>query len=133
MADPPGVVRGAGGVVAVQGAAALAVAAALVLRGLAGADQRTVNGYGTAGWFALVGVGVLAAALALLRGRRWGRGIAVFANLTLLPVAWYSAVGSHRWGYGAAVGAVALTVLALLFSPAAVRWAAKHPAPTKLY
>lgn len=116
-----------------QGAAALAVAAALVLRGLAGADQRAVNGYGTSVWFALVGACVLAAALALLRGRRWGRGIAVFANLTLLPVAWYSAVGSHRWGYGAAVGTVALTVLALLFSPAAVRWAAQRPAPTKLY
>lgn len=130
VTDPPGVVRGAGGIVGVQGAAALVVAAALVLRGLAGADQRAVNGYGTAAWFALVGACVLAAALALLRGRRWGRGIAVFANLTLLPVAWYLAVGSHRWGYGAAVGAMALMVLALLFSPAAVRWAAQPPART---
>lgn len=126
----PGAVRGAGLIVALQGAAALAVAATLVLRGLAGADQGVVNGFGTAAWFAVVGGAVLAASRALIRGRRWGRGIAVFANLTLLPVAWYLGAGSHRPGYGIAVAAVSLAVLALLFSPPAVRWAARPPAPT---
>jgi peptidoglycan/LPS O-acetylase OafA/YrhL len=96
----------------------------LLLRGLTGADQKMVSGFGTAAWFALIGCGVLAAARALLRGSRWGRGAAVFVNLMLLPIAWYLGVGSHRWGYGAAVGVVALAVLVLLFSPAAVRWAA---------
>lgn len=118
----PAVVRGAGLIVAAQGAAAVLTAAVLVVRGLAGADQRAVNGYGTAGWFGIIGAAVLAAAWALLTGRRWGRGIAVFANLTLLPVAWYLGMGSHRWGYAGAVGAVAAAVLALLFSPAALRW-----------
>ncbi|MGH3563450.1 MAG: hypothetical protein ACRDTN_17110, partial [Mycobacterium sp.] len=75
--------------------------------------------------------GVLAASWALLRGRRWGRGVAVFANLTLLPIAWYLGVGSHRWGYGIALGVVALAVLALLFSTAAVRWAAQPLRPTE--
>lgn len=124
----PAAVRGAGLIVAAQGATALVVAMTLVVRGLAGADQHAVNGYGTAGWFGLIGAAVLAAAWALLRGRRWGRGIAVFANLTLLPIAWYLGMGSHRWGYAGAVGAVAGTVLALLFSPAALRWAAQPPA-----
>ena len=128
---PPRPVRAAGLTVAVQGACALVVAVLLVLRGLAGADQRVVNGYGTAAWFALVGVAVLAAGAALLRGRRWGRGIAVFVNLTLLPIAWYLGIGSHRWGYGAVVGALAVTALALLFSPAALRWAGQRPAPTE--
>jgi hypothetical protein len=124
-------VFGAGLIVAVQGAAALAVAAVLVLRALTGAHQEAVNGYGTAAWFALFGAGVLAAGWALLRGRRLGRGIAVFVNLTLLPVAWYLAVGSHRWGYGAVVGVAAVAVLAALFSPAALRWAAQRPVPTE--
>jgi hypothetical protein len=66
----------------------------------------------------------------LLRGRRLGRGIAVFVNMTLLPVAWYLGVGSHRWGYGVLVGAAAVAVLAALFSPAALRWAAKRQAPS---
>jgi len=123
-------VRGAGLIVAVQGAVGLAVAVVLVVRAVAGADQRLVNGYGTAAWFALVGAAVLAAGAGLLRGRRLGRGIAVFVNLTLLPVAWYLGVGSQRWGYGAVVGVAAAAVLAALFSPAALRWAAQRPART---
>ncbi|MGO9158669.1 hypothetical protein [Mycobacterium sp.] len=120
----PTPVRGAGLIVAIQGVAALVVAAVLVVRGLAGADQRVVNGLGTAVWFAVVGGGVLAAGYALVAGKRWGRGLGVFTQLLLLPVAWYLAVGSHRPAFGIPLGMVALTVLLLLFSPAAVRWAA---------
>jgi hypothetical protein len=47
----------------------------------------------------------------------------VFTQLLLLPVAWYLAVGSHRPVFGIPLGMVALTVLILLFSPAAIRWA----------
>ncbi|MCV7090295.1 hypothetical protein [Mycobacterium interjectum] len=131
-APAPSVVRGAGLLVAAQGLAALVVAAALVVRGIAGADQRVVNGspasgwypQGTALWFVLVGGVVLAAGRALVIGRRWGRGLGVFTQLLLLPVAWYLAVGSHRPAFGIPLGAVAATVLVLLFTPAAVRWAA---------
>jgi peptidoglycan/LPS O-acetylase OafA/YrhL len=120
----PPAVRGAGVIVAAQGAAALAVAVVLVVRGVAGADQRLVNGLGTAVWFVLAGGAVLAAGRALMVGKRWGRGLAVVTQLLLLPVAWYLAVGSHRLAFGIPVGVVALAVLVLLFSPAAVRWAA---------
>lgn len=125
MNDPaPGPVRAAGLIVAVQGVAALVVAVALVVRGIAGADQRVVNGVGTAVWFVLVGGVVLAAGRALVVGKRWGRGLAVVTQLLLLPVAWYLGVGSHQLAFGIPVGAVALAVLGLLFTPAAVRWAA---------
>ncbi|WP_144205751.1 hypothetical protein [Mycobacterium tilburgii] len=121
---PPSAVRGAGLIVATQGLAALVMAAVLVVRAVAGADQRIVNGLGTAVWFLLIGGVVLAAGRALVVGRRWGRGLAVFIQLLLLPVAWYLAVGSHRPAFGIPVAVLALTVLALLFSPAALRWAA---------
>ena len=120
----PLAVRGAGWIVVLQGVAALVVAAVLLVRGLAGADQRVVNGLGTAVWFAVVGGGVLAAGYALVAGKRWGRGLGVFTQLLLLPVAWYLAVGSHQSVFGIPLAIVALTVLVLLFSPAAVRWAA---------
>lgn len=120
----PTAVRRAGLIVVLQAAAALVVAVVLVVRGIAGADQHVVNGLATAGWFVLVGAGVGAAGRALILGKRWGRGLAVITQLLLLPVAWYLAVGSHRPGFGVPVGAVALIVLGLLFSPAAVRWAA---------
>ncbi len=122
-AAPPAV-RGAGWIVVLQGVAALVVAAVLVVRGLGGADQRVVNGLGTAVWFAVVGGAVLAAGSALVTGRRWGRGLGVFTQLLLLPVAWYLGVGSHQPAFGFPLGVLALAVLVLLFSPAAVRWAA---------
>jgi hypothetical protein len=59
--------------------------------------------FGTAAWFVIFGGAVLAAGLALWTGRRWGRGVAVFAQLLLLPVAWYLGVGSGRWIYGIGV------------------------------
>ena len=124
---PPAVpiaVRRAGVLVVAQGVAALVVAVVLVVRGIAGADQHVVNGLATAGWFVLVGAGVIAAGRALILGKRWGRGLAVITQLLLLPVAWYLAVGSHQPGFGIPAGAVALIVLGLLFSPASVRWAA---------
>lgn len=124
MNPAPSVVRGAGLLVAAQGVAALVVAAALVVRGIAGADQRVVNGLGTALWFVLVGGVVLAAGRALVLGKRWGRGLGVFTQLLLAPVAWYLAVGSHHPAFGIPLGVLAATVLVLLFSPAAVRWAA---------
>ena len=125
-APPPApvAVRAAGLIVAVQGVAALVVAVVLVVRGVAGADQRVVNGLGTAVWFVLVGGVVLAAGRALVLGKRWGRGLAVFTQLLVLPVAWYLAAGSHRPAFGIPAGVVALAALVLLFSPGAVRWAA---------
>lgn len=118
----PAAVRRAGVVVALEGAAALVVAVVLVILGFSGGNARMA--FGTAGWFVLVGGGVLAAGWALLTGRRWGRGLAVFAQLLLLPVAWTMAVGSHRPEFGIPVGVVALAVLVSLFSPSALRWAA---------
>jgi peptidoglycan/LPS O-acetylase OafA/YrhL len=126
---PPNAVRRAGFIVVAQGVAGLVIAAILVIRGLSGADQRVVNGLGTAVWFMLVGAGVLAGGWALVTGRRWGRGLAVFTQLLLLPVAWYLAVGSHRLAFGIPLGLLALITLGLLFSASAVRWAAGGDQP----
>ena len=65
---------------------------------------------------------MLAAGWALWTGRRWGRGIAVFAQLLLLPVTWYIGVGSHQWLYAVPIAVVAVLTLVLLFSPATLQW-----------
>jgi peptidoglycan/LPS O-acetylase OafA/YrhL len=127
----PTTVRQAGAVVALEGGAALLVAIVLVVRHLAGTeDPPWLSGYGTAAWFAIMGAAVLAAGWALWTGRRWGRGLAVFAQLLLLPVAWYMAVDSGQWGYGIPVGLVAVAVLALLFSPSALQWVTQASGPS---
>jgi peptidoglycan/LPS O-acetylase OafA/YrhL len=121
-ADSPATVRRAAILVALEGAAGLVAAVVYVVSGFGGADEPGLNKFGTAGWFAIIGGGVLAAAWALWTGRRWGRGVAVFAQLLLLPVAWYLAVGSHQWIFGIPVGVIALGTLVLLFSPSTLRW-----------
>jgi hypothetical protein len=119
----PSTVRQAAVVVGLEGAALVGVALVLVARQLGGVkDQPWLSGYGTAAWFVIMGAGVLAAGWALWTGRRWGRGIAVFAQLLLLPVAWYMAVDSGQRVYGVVIGLVALVTLGLLFSPATLQW-----------
>jgi hypothetical protein len=125
----PATVRQAAVLVALEGAAGLVAAVVYVVSGLRGSNDPGMNKFGTAGWFAIIGGAVLAAGLALWTGRRWGRGLAVFAQLLLLPVSWYIAVGSGQWLYGVPVGVVALVTLVLLFSPSAVQWlGAQDPA-----
>ena len=121
MITPPAV-RRAAVLVALQGAAALVAAALFTARGLTGADQRIVSGFGNAAWFAAIGAGVLAAGWALWTGRRWGRGLAIFTQLLILPVTWYAGVGSHRWPYAIPVAALAIAILALLFSRSTLQW-----------
>ena len=84
----PGTVRQAAVLVALQGATGVLAAVVFLVRGLAGADRTVVNGFGNAAWFAIFGGIVLAAGWALWSGRRWGRGIGVYAQMLLLPVSW---------------------------------------------
>jgi peptidoglycan/LPS O-acetylase OafA/YrhL len=118
----PTTVRRAAVLVALEGAAALLAAVIYVVSGFGGGNEPGMNKFGTAAWFAIMAGAVLAAGWALWTGRRWGRGVAVFAQLLLLPVAWYVAVGSKQWLYGIPVGIVAIITLVLLFSPSAVQW-----------
>jgi hypothetical protein len=118
----PTTVRQAAVLVALEGAAGIVAAVVYLVSGALGGEEPGLNFFGTAAWFAMVGGGVLAAGWALWTGRRWGRGVAVFAQLLLLPVSWYVAVGSHQWIYGIPIAAVALITLVLLFSPSALQW-----------
>lgn len=117
-------VRRAAVLVGLQGAAGVVAAVVFVIRALAGVDRHIVDGFGNAAWFGLIGGAVLAAGWALWTGRRWGRGLAVFAQMLILPATWYAGVGSHRWGYAVPVAAVSVAVLVLLFSPSTLKWLA---------
>lgn len=118
----PSTVRQAAVLVGLEGAAGVVAALVYLVSGFSDAEELGLNKFGTAAWFAIVGGAVVAAGWALWTGRRWGRGIAVFAQLLLLPVAWYVAVGSHQWFYGVPVAAIAVATLLLLFSPSALQW-----------
>jgi hypothetical protein len=128
----PATVRQAAVVVALEGVALVVVAVVLVVRHLTGVEEHPwLSGYGTAGWFAIMGLAVLTAGWALWTGRRWGRGIAVFAQLLLLPVAYYMGVGSRQWFYAVPVGIISIGALALLFSPSTLQWLGTDPDSTE--
>lgn len=122
----PATVRWAGGLVALEGAVAVVVAAVLVIRGLLGHDQDAANPYGTAAWFVILGGAVLAAGVGLLRGHRWGRAIAVVAQLLLLPVVWSLLTDSHQPVLGVLFGIVVVPALVCLFSTPTSRWMAQE-------
>jgi hypothetical protein len=124
----PTIVRQAAVLVALEGVAGMAAAVVYVVSGFSGSDEPGLNKFGTAAWFAIIGGAVLTAGWALWTGRRWGRGIAVFAQLLLLPVAWYMAVGSQQWLYGIPVALVAVVTLVLLFSRSTLEWLAQDSA-----
>lgn len=105
-----------------EGAVAVGVAVVLVIRGLLGHDQAIASGYGTAAWFSILGGAVLAAGIALLVGRRWGRAIAIVAQLLLLPVAWSLLTDSHQLFYGILLAIVVAGALGCLFSGPTSRW-----------
>lgn len=119
---PPGPLRIAGAVTAVEGAIAVIAAIVLTIRELAGHHEAAVSGYGTAAWFGLIGLGVLSGGVALLLGHRWGRAICLVAQILLLPVAYALLTDSHQPLFGIPLAIAAVGVLVLLFSPASVRW-----------
>ena len=119
----PATVRQAAALVALEGVAGLVAAVAFVVRGLGGADQSTVSGFGNAAWFA-----DLRRRHSRRRAGRCGPAGGGAAALpssrscSCCPSPGTWAVGSHQWLYGIAVAAVALITLGLLFSPSALQW-----------
>jgi hypothetical protein len=125
----PTAVRRAAGLVGAQGAVGVLAAASFLIRGLAGADRHIVNGYGNAAWFGLFGAVLLLAAWGLWTGRRWARGIAIYAQMLLLPVSWYVGVGSSQWLYAAPLAVVSVAILVLLFSRSTIQWLTSSARP----
>lgn len=113
----PATLLAAATLVALQ-ALGLAVAAAfyLVEVVVASADD-VVRALVTAALAALAAAGLAVVVRALLRARPWARSPALVTNLILLPVAWGLLQGG-RWYVGVPLGAMAVLVVVLLFTPA---------------
>ncbi|PYE14301.1 hypothetical protein DFR67_11395 [Williamsia limnetica] len=114
--------RRAGAIVTLEGVIAVGAAIWMVIRELMGHKEDFISGYGTAAWFAILGGGVLAGGVALLTGRRWGRAIAVVAQILLLPVAFALMTDSNLPLIGTPLLVILVAALVCLFSPSAMKW-----------
>ncbi|MBS9371348.1 hypothetical protein GON09_000292 [Rhodococcus sp. B50] len=122
--------RAAGWLVVLEGLVAMGFAVYSIIRAASGEhDQSVTNGYGFALWLIVLFGGVLAGGIALVRGVRWGRAVALLAQLLLLPVVWSLLTDSHQPVAGTALALVVVPTLVLLFSPPTSRWLAHEYAP----
>jgi hypothetical protein len=119
--DAPRFVRIAGVLVGLQALTGLAFVVALVVRALTQvAHPGSV--LAEAGYFLVISAGVLAAAIGLIRGRRWARTPAVVVQLLLLGVSWYVFGGSGQHLIGVLLAVFCVAVLVLLFTGRARAW-----------
>lgn len=79
-------------------------------------------GYGTAIFFFIVFGTVVAGALNMMRGHRWGRGAVVMLNIILLAAAYYMFI-EGRVFWAIITGLSAVFVLGALFNRRSVEWA----------
>jgi hypothetical protein len=90
---PPPQVRLAGVVVGLQALAAIAFAVVLIVEALGA--ERSGDVLGQAGYFLVVGAGLVAVGIGLVVGKRWARTPAIVTQVLLLPVV-YSLLGPSR-------------------------------------
>lgn len=120
--DAPPTIRGAGLLVGLQGLTGLGFAVALLVRAIGGGSTEGNNVFGEAGYFAVLGGGVVAVGVALVLGKQWARSPAVVVELLLFGVAWYAVGPSGRPEIGVPVGLLCVVVLSLLFTARSREW-----------
>lgn len=125
----PSTLRWAGWTIAVEGLAGIVVAIVYIVREASGHHEDSISGYGSAAWFGIIGGGVLAGGIALTRGRRWGRGVGLIAQILLIPVAYALLTSSGQPWIGGPLLVVVLATLVMLFAPASLAWLAGEDLP----
>lgn len=128
----PAPVKYAGYLAMIQSLVGLGYAAVLIYREIVGERDASIVtdtdaragliGYGTAIYFIIIFGAVLAGALSMNAGRRWGRGPVAMLEMFLLVVAYYMwSAGQPVWAGITAVSAA--LGLGLLFNSKSLAWA----------
>lgn len=125
----------AAGIAILESFAAIGFGLFLAYRNLTGAENDSMVSTGAAAQWVGVGTAVfilicfgfvIAGALAMLRGARWGRGAVVLLQF-ILAASSFQMMAGGAVPLGIAVLASAVIALVLLmFVPASVQWAASH-------
>lgn len=125
---PPGTVRAAAALVALEGVGLVVLAGMTLASGIshdaAGAQLAAQTAY-----FLILGAALLLVAAGLARGRRWGRSPALVVQIVVIAIGMWMAFPSGRLPQGLALIGLGALVLALLVTPRANDWIRRFPAP----
>lgn len=69
----------------------------------------------------LLGIGMLATAIGMVRGRRWSRSPGITINLVVLGIGYWMISGSGRWALGIVILAAGLATIVVLGRPSLYR------------
>lgn len=125
---PPGTVRAAAVLVALQGLGLVILAGLTLASGVHHHASGAQLGAQVA-YFAILGAALMFVASGLLRGRRWARTPALVVQVVVFAVGMWMAFPSARLPQGLALLGVAALAFGLLVSPRANHWIKLFPAP----
>lgn len=125
---PPGTVRVAAILVALQGLGLVVLAGMTLVSGISH-DARGAQLGAQVAYFVVLGAALVFVASGLLRGRRWARTPALVAEVVVVAVGMWMAFPSERLGQGIAVIGVGVLTFGLLVSPRANHWIRLFPTP----
>jgi hypothetical protein len=109
--------RIATGIVSVETAIGLGFALYLLLASVFGHPVHRDKGISEGAYLLVLGLGMLATTIGMLRGRRWSRSPAITINLIVLGIGYWMISGSGRWTLGAVIVAAGVAAIGILVRP----------------
>lgn len=126
--------RWAGIIAILQSLVGIGFAGLLIVRNLMGVEDTSVVttqenmefvGFGTAVFFIIIFGTVLAGAITVLTGRRWGRGPVTMLQIFFLPISVMMLQGGS-WMLGIATLVSAVLALAMIFNRQSTEWTSRR-------
>ncbi|WP_345673887.1 hypothetical protein [Yinghuangia aomiensis] len=113
----PASFRVATGIVALETVIGLGFALYLLLASVFGHPVHRDKGISEGAYLLVLGLGMLATVVGMVRGRRWSRSPAITINLIVLGIGYWMISGSGRWAVGAVIAAVGVGAIGILVRP----------------
>lgn len=109
--------RVATGIVAVETAIGLGFALYILVASVFGEPVDQDKGISEGLYLLLLGLGMLATTVGMIRGRRWSRSPAITINLVVLGIGYWMVSGSGRVAFGVLILAAGLAAIGILVRP----------------
>ncbi|MDI2128090.1 hypothetical protein [Yinghuangia seranimata] len=118
--------RAATGIVALETAVGLGFSLYILLASVFGHPVHRDKGISEGAYLLVLGLGMLATTIGMLRGRRWSRSPAITFNLIVVGVGYWMISGSGRWALGAVIVLLGVGAIGVLVRPSLYQALEEH-------